>query len=249
MDAKLKYYLEIADNAFLLSHRLAECCSRGPFLEEDLAGTNVSLDLIGLAESIYEETGRQEGKGNTGNDIAYRREEHEYRNCLLTEQPNTDFAYIMTRQFFMDTFHYYLFSELASSSDPFLRAIGTKSLKEVTYHLKRSSEWMIRFGGGTEISRQKAQDAIDYLWKYTGELFTASEADLSLRADGISANLEKVRAFWIQKVNEVFYLADLKKPANDFQLTGGKSGIHSEYMGFMLAEIQFLTNKYPDAVW
>ncbi len=249
MEAKLNYYLEIADNAFILSHRLSECCSKGPFLEEDLAGTNVALDLIGLAESIYNEVARLEGKGQTGDDIAYRREEHEYVNCLLAEQPNTDFAYIMTRQFFMDVYHYYFFTELMNSSDEFLQAVATKSLKEVTYHLKRSSEWIIRFGGGTDVSRTKAQAAIDDLWKYTGELFQPSAADTCMRALKVSVDLEKLHKMWEQKVNEILYLAELKKPASDFQLNGGKSGVHSEYLGYMLAEIQFLTNKYPEAVW
>lgn len=249
MEDKVKYYLEIADNAFILSHRLSECSSNGPFLEEDLAGTNVALDLIGLAESMYNEAARLNKKGESGDDLAYRRSEHEYYNCLLTEQPNTDFAFIMTRQFFMDVFNYYLFVELSSSKDSFLRAIAAKSIKEVTYHLKRSSEWMIRFGRGTDVSKEKAQKAINSLWKHTGELFIASEADLNLAATEISANLDNVKEKWEQKVNEVLYLAHLKKPENNYVLTGGKSGIHSEYMGFMLSEIQYLTNRYPDAKW
>ncbi|OFZ56672.1 MAG: phenylacetate-CoA oxygenase subunit PaaI [Bacteroidetes bacterium RIFCSPHIGHO2_02_FULL_44_7] len=249
MDVKEKYYLEIADSAFILSHRLAECCSRGPYLEEDLAGTNNALDLIGLAESLYTEAAKMHEAGMSADDLAYRRSEGDYYNYLLCEQPNTDFAWIMTRQFFMDVFHYYFFSELIRSSDAFLQAVAHKTLKEVTYHLKRSSEWMVRFGGGTETSRLKAQNAIDGLWKYTGELFTASNADTCLRALHVSADLEVVRAKWLQKVNEVFYLANLKKPSNDYQVLGGKSGIHSEYMGHMLSDIQFLTNKYPEAIW
>jgi len=249
MEDKLKYYLEIADNAFILSHKLSECSSNGPFLEEDLAGTNVALDLIGLAESMYNEAAKIEGKGNTGDDLAYRRAEPDYFNCLLTEQQNSDFAYIMTRQFFMDTFNYYFFVELSNSSDEFLKAIAAKSLKEVTYHLKRSSEWMLRFGGGTEISSQKAQTAIDDLWKYTGELFASSEADKNLRDSGVSINLANVQAKWMQKVDEIFYLANLKKPESDYQMMGGKTGVHSEHMGFILTDIQYLTNKYPEATW
>ncbi|MDX2360269.1 MAG: phenylacetate-CoA oxygenase subunit PaaC [Crocinitomicaceae bacterium] len=249
MDDKLKYYLEIADNAFILSHRISECSSKGPFLEEDLAGTNVALDLIGLAESMYNEAAKIEGKGNTGDDLAYRRSEREYFNCLLTEQQNTDFAYIMTRQFFMDVFNYYFFVELANSSDDFLNAIASKSLKEVTYHVKRSSEWIIRLGGGTEVSNNKTQTAINDLWKYTGELFAASEADEHMRNDNISVSLENVQAKWMQKINEVFYLATLKKPESEYQMMGGKTGIHSEHMGFILTDIQYLTNKYPEATW
>lgn len=249
MEAKQKYYLEIADNAFILSHRLAECCSRGPFLEEDLASTNVALDLIGLAESLYGEAARLNPNSISGDDLAYRREEHEYFNCLLVEQENVDFAFIMTRQFFMDVYHYYFFSELTSSADPFLKAIASKSLKEVTYHLKRSSEWMIRFGGGTVESKSRAQKAVDDLWKYTGELFAPSAADTCMRSIGLSADLEKVKSRWEQKVSEILYLAELKKPESNDHVKGGKSGVHSEKMGYMLADIQFLTNKYPDAQW
>ena len=249
MEAREKYYLEIADNALILSHRLSENCSNGPFLEEDLACTNVALDLIGLAESIYNETAKNDSEINSGDDIAYRRNENDYVNCLLTEQPNKDFAYLMVRQFLMDTYNYYLFSELSNSSDEFLSAVGTKSLKEITYHLRRSSEWMLRFGNGTEVSKEKAQTAINDLWRYTEELFTASESDLALRDKGISADLEEVKSHWDQKVNEVFYLAHLNKPENEFQISGGKDGRHSEHMGYILNDMQYLTNKYPEASW
>lgn len=244
---KEKYYLELADNAHVLSHRLAENCSRGPFLEEDLACTNVALDLIGLAESVYNEIGRR--KGVSGDDIAYRREEHEYANCLLVEQPNEDFAHLMTRQFFMDAYHYDLYSELSGSGDTFLSALATKSLKEVTYHLKRSSEWMIRFGNGTEESKERVKAAIEKLWRYTDELFEVTEESREFVETGIFANPETIRKAWTQKVDEIFFLANLKKPENKFQLSGGKRGIHSEHMGYILTEMQFLTNKYPEATW
>jgi ring-1,2-phenylacetyl-CoA epoxidase subunit PaaC len=249
MEVKINYYLEIADNALILSHRLSENCSRGPFLEEDLACTNVALDLIGWAESMYNEAGKISDNDRTGDDFAYRRSENEYTNCLLVEQPNNDFAYLMVRQFLIDTFNYNLCLELTNSKDAFLSAVATKSIKEITYHLKRSSEWMLRFGNGTEVSKEKAQTAINDLWRYTDELFKASESNLELRSAGISADLEKVKENWEQKVNEIFYLANLKKPENQFQLFGGKTGRHSEHMGFLLNDMQFLTNKYPDAKW
>jgi ring-1,2-phenylacetyl-CoA epoxidase subunit PaaC len=249
MDASIKYYLEIADNALILSHRLSENCSRGPFLEEDLACTNVALDLIGMAESIYGKVAELEGKGRSGDDWAYRRSEAEYRNSLLAEQPNTDFAYIMVRQFFMDAFHYYFFAELRNSTDAFLQAIAAKSLKEITYHLKRSSEWMIRFGLGTDVSHAKATAAIDAQWRYTAELFKASKSDLELRESGVSIDLNHVKSAWDVKVNEIFYFSTLKKPENEFQMGGGKKGVHSEHMGYLLCEMQYLTNKYPEAIW
>lgn len=249
MEIREKYYVEIADNALILSHRLSENCSRGPYLEEDLACTNVALDLIGMAESIYNEIAKQPNSIATGDTLAYRRDESEYVNCLLAEQPNGDFAHLMVRQFMIDTFHYYLFSELTNSTDKFLAAIGTKSLKEITYHLRRSSEWMLRLGNGTDVSSQKAQTAIDNLWRFKDELFTASEADLQLRESGVSADLESIKENWNQKVSEVFYLSNLGKPENEFQLKGGKSGRHSEHFGYILNDMQFLTNKYPDATW
>jgi len=249
MKAKIAYYTEIADNAMILSHRLAENSSKGPFLEEDLACSNVALDLLGMAESIYEEAAKLKADGSIGDDLAYRKSEWEYKNVLLVEQPNGDFAHLMVRQFFMDVFNYYFLSELTKSKDEFLSAVGVKSLKEVTYHLKRSSEWMVRFGKGTEESAKRAQSAINDLWRYTDELFDASADDKQLRPEGISADLEAIHDDWKLKVAEVFYIANLKKPENLFQLKGGKQGNHSESFGFLLSEMQYLTNAYPDAKW
>jgi ring-1,2-phenylacetyl-CoA epoxidase subunit PaaC len=249
METQKKYYLQIADNALILSHRLSEYSSHGPFLEEDLANTNVALDLIGIAESILEETAKMDGKGLTGDDLAYRRGEHEFYNCLLVEQPNTDFAFIMVRQFLTDAFHFYFYSELTKSKDKFLSAIAFKSLKEITYHLRRSSEWLIRLGDGTKLANDKTQHAVDTLWKYSNEFFMENEVDLQMLETGKGANLKEVKSQWMQKVNEIFFLAHLKIPKNDFQMNGGKVGNHTEYMGYILAEMQFLPSKYPDAKW
>lgn len=248
-DAKIKYYLEIADNALILSHRLSENSSNGPFLEEDLACTNVALDLIGMAESLYNGAAELSDEDVTGDDLAYRRDEWNYYNTLLVEQPNNDFAHLMIRQFFTDAFNYYFLTELSHSNDEYLSAVGAKSLKEVTYHLRRSTEWMIRFGNGTVESFQRATAAINDLWRYTDEMFIPTEADLKLRESGISADLEKVKEEWNGKINEVLYLSTLKKPENQFQLNGGKEGRHSEYMGYILTEMQYLTNRYPEATW
>lgn len=247
MKEQSKLYLEIADNAMILSHRLAENSSNGPFLEEDLACSNVALDLIGLAEAVYNEIAKVENDGRTGDEIAFRRSEWEYVNSQLVEQPNSDFAVLMVRQFFMDVYHYKLFTMLSESKDAFLKAIAMKSLKEVTYHVKRSSEWMLRFGNGTETSNGKAQNAIDLLWRYTDELFTSEVSQDELNRAGI--NLVELKNHWENKVNEILYLAHLKKPENKFQLSGGRKGVHTEFMGYLLAEMQYLTNKYPDAKW
>lgn len=249
MDHKLKYYLQIADNALILSHRLSEYCSNGPFLEEDLANTNVALDLIGLAEATLEEAAKLEGNGRTGDDLAYHRPEHQFYNTLLMEQPNKDFAFIMVRQFFADAFDFAFFSELSKSKDPFLAALAVKTIKESTYHLRRSSEWMVRLGDGTPEANKKTQFAINTLWKFTGEFFQPSEADKAMIAEGVGVDLEKLQKTWNQKVKEILFMAHLDCPGENYQIFGGKDGKHTEYMGHILTEMQFLPTKYPDASW
>jgi ring-1,2-phenylacetyl-CoA epoxidase subunit PaaC len=250
MDLKLKYYLQIADNALILSHRLSEYCSRAPFLEEDLANTNVALDLIGIAEATLEQAAIIQGIGLSGDDLAYRRPENEFYNTLLVEQPNKDFAYIVVRQFLTDAYHVAFFSELTKSKDPFLSALAYKSIKEVTYHLRRSSEWMVRLGDGTEEAHVKVQTALDSLWKFAKEFFKETDADIFMQNKGFGADLSKVETAWNQKIREIYIMATLKyPPLNDSQVYGGKEGKHSEYLGHILAEMQFLPNKYPDAKW
>lgn len=249
MDLKFKYYLQIADSALILSHRLGEIVSRGPYLEEDIANTNVALDLIGLAESVYEAAALLENKGRTGDDLVYRRAEHEYCNANLMEQPNKDFAYILVRQFLMDAYHVYFFTELTKSKDEFLSAVAYKSLKEVTYHLRRSSEWLIRLGDGTTKASEKTKLAIANLWKFKFELFTENNADLAMKESGEGVDLKTVEKLWFQKVREVFYMAKLEVPTGDFIVGMGKDGNHTEYLGKLLAEMQFLPTQYPDAVW
>ena len=249
METKLKYYLQIADNALILSHRLSENCSKGPFLEEDLATTNVALDLIGCAESIYEEVALQEGKGKVGDYFAYRRKENEFLNVILVEQPNGDFAHLMVRQFFTDVFHFYFFTELMNSMDDFLKGLAHKTIKEVTYHLKRSSEWMVRLGKGTEESKHRTQVAINKFWKYTHEFFIENIVDKAMLDNEMGVDLAKIQKDWKLKVDEIFYLAHFSIPSNDFSIKGGKEGVHSENLGYILCEMQFLPSKYPDAIW
>ena len=249
MDLKLKYYLQIADNALILSHRLGEVVSRGPYLEEDIANTNVALDLIGMAEAIYEAAAVLENMGKSGDDLVYRRSEHEFFNVNLVEQPNKDFAYILVRQFLMDAFHVYFLTELTKSKDEFLSAVAIKSLKEVTYHLRRSSEWMIRLGDGTEEAAERTKIAISNLWKFKFELFAENDADLAMKERGEGVDLKIVEKLWKQKVREVFYMARLAVPEGEFVVGKGKSGNHTEYLGKILAEMQFLPTHYPDAVW
>ena len=249
MEAKLKYYLQIADNALILSHRLSEYCSHAPFLEEDLANTNVALDLIGLAESVLEGAAKIEEKGNTADDLAYRRSENQIFNVLLAEQPNKDFAYIVVRQFLMDAFDYKFFTELVKSKDEFLSAVAVKTLKESTYHLRRSSEWMVRLGDGTDEGNTRAQRALNDLWKYTDELFTENETDQQMKDAGVGVDLNLIKEQWLQKVREICFLSNLKIPDGTHQIKGGKEGRHSEHLGHILTEMQYLPIKYPDARW
>jgi ring-1,2-phenylacetyl-CoA epoxidase subunit PaaC len=249
MTNKATYYYQIADNALILSHRLAEFSSKAPYLEEDLATTNIALDLLGIAETIYDEIAVQEGLGRSADDLVYRRNESEFVNCQLVEQPNSDFAYIMVRQFFCDAFHFYFFSDLTNSQDDFLAKLSVKSIKQIAYHLRRSSEWMIRLGDGTEEAHEKTQRAIDDLWRYTGAFFEESEVDTAMKESGVGVDLEKLYSQWIEKVNEILYMSGLQIPENKFQLTGGKKGQHTEYLGYILAEMQYLPSKYPDAIW
>jgi ring-1,2-phenylacetyl-CoA epoxidase subunit PaaC len=248
MSAKLKYYLQIADNALILSHRLSEYSSYAPFLEEDLANTNVALDLIGQAESIYMKLAEIEGI-DTYDDYAYRRKEKDFLNCILVEQKNIDFAHIVVRQFLMDSFSYYFYVLLSDSKDEFLANFSIKSLKEVTYHLRRSSEWMIRLGDGTEEANEKVQVAFNRLWKYTPELFSPSDADIEMMNQNIGVDLNTVKEHWNQKVQEICFFAKIKLPNAVENIFKGKQGFHSENLGHILTEMQFLPNKYPDANW
>lgn len=243
-----KYYLQIADNALILSHRLSEYSSCAPFLEEDLANSNVALDLIGMAESIYIKVAEIE-KITNSDDLVYKRKESDFLNCLLVEQKNEDYAHIIVRQFLMDNFHFYFFLELSESKDLFLKGLALKSLKEVTYHLRRSSEWMIRLGDGTELANKKMQVAVNFLWKFIEELFEVSEIDSEMLAKNVGVDLSIVKHLFYQKLREIFYMSKLEIPEEKFKSLGGKQGKHTEELGHILCELQFLPTKYPEAIW
>ncbi len=244
-----KYTLRLGDNALILGHRLAENCSNGPYLEEDISVTNTALDLLGQAEAFLKYAAQVEGKNRTEDDLAYKRPEHQFYNLQLTEQPNQDFAHLQVRQFFMDAFNYYLYSELKNNKDLTLAAIAAKSLKEVTYHLRRSSEWMIRLGNGTQESKSRMQQAIDDLWQFTHEMFIADEVDKTLLKEEIAPDLSTVKKLWDNKVTTILQQAGLTAPENSYKATGSKKGYHTEYLGYILAEMQYLPRTYPDAKW
>jgi ring-1,2-phenylacetyl-CoA epoxidase subunit PaaC len=244
-----KYILRLADNSLILGHRLSENCSWGPYLEEDISITNTSLDLLGQAEEFLIYAAEVENEGRTADDLAYKRPEIEYYNVQLTEQPNDDFAHIQARQFFMDAFNFYLYSALKNSSDATIAAISAKSLKEVTYHLRRSSEWMIRLGKGTAESKERMQKAVNDLWQFTSELFEMDEVDEALISEGIAVDLKEIQKLWKEKVTEIFAMADLVQPEGGYNATGSRKGYHTEYLGYILAEMQYLPRAYPTAKW
>lgn len=246
---KFIYLLQLADNALMLGQRLAEWCGHGPVLEQDMALTNIALDQIGQARSLYQYAAEIEGEGKTEDDLAYLRDVWGYRNVLLVERPNGDFAQTIVRQFLFDAFNYYQFQLLCHSKDEQLAAIAKKALKEITYHLRFSSEWMIRLGDGTKLSHQKMQRALDELWMYTGELTTSTAIETQLGLQGIAADLGKVKSQYLKKLNEIITRATLKLPTDEWMQQGGKEGHHSEHLGYILAELQFLQRAYPNQNW
>jgi ring-1,2-phenylacetyl-CoA epoxidase subunit PaaC len=248
-EALYQYVLQIGDNALILGQRLGEWCGHGPVLEQDIAMTNIALDLMGQARSLMSYAAEVEGKSRTEDQVAFLRKEHEYRNVLLVEQPNEDFAYTIVRQFLFDSFHYYFQEALLESKDERLAAIAAKSLKEIRYHLKYSSEWMIRLGDGTEVSHEKIQTALDDLWMFSGELTQPNQIDQQMFQAGIGVDLNKIKTAVEEKVDEIIKIATLQKPSNDWMQSGGKEGRHTENMGFILSEMQYMQRAYPNMEW
>ena len=247
--AHLEYVLRMGDNALILGQRLSEWCGHGPVLEQDIAITNIALDLMGQARSLMQYAAELEGEGRNEDQIAFLRDAWDFRNVLLVEQPNQDWAYTITRQFYFDAFNYYFHRALTQSTDSHLAAIAEKSLKEVTYHLRYSSEWMIRLGDGTDLSHQKMQAAVDDLWMYTGELTEMNEVDQMMVEAGIGVDLNAIKPLYDEKTREILNMATLQLPADTWMQTGGKNGRHSEHLGYILADMQFMQRAYPDMQW
>ncbi len=246
----LNYTLHLADNALIIGHRNSEWCGHGPILEQDIAISNIALDCIGQARNFYQYAAELSGNGATEDSLAYLRDVIDYKNCLLTELPNGDWAHTVLRQFFFSAYQYFLYQQLQTSSNAQLAAIAEKSLKEVTYHLRWSSEWVIRLGDGTEESKHRMLLALEELWSYTGELFLAASYELLAVSEGYGVNVSMIKNEWNKKVTAVFEEATLPLPAeNTWMQTGGKEGKHTEHLGFILAEMQFLQRAYPGAEW
>ena len=244
-----EYIISIGDNALILGQRLGEWCGHGPALETDMAMTNISLDLFGMVRSYYQYAAEVEGKGRTEDDIAFLRFERDYRNVQLVEQPNGNFADTITRQFFFDAWHSLFLHELGKSSDTQLAAIAAKSIKEVKYHLRFSSQWVLRLGDGTAESHDKMQDAVDDLWMFTEELVTPTELEKEMAAKGIGVDVSKLKVAYYEKLESVLNEATIKIPKKQWMQQGGKSGIHTEYLGHLLSEMQYLQRAYPGANW
>jgi len=248
-EALFKYILRIADNNLVLGHRLSEWTGRGPMLEEEMALCNMALDLLGQANALLQYAAQVEGKGRTEDDLAYLRNDRDFYNTLLAEQPNGDWAFTIARQFLTDTFDFYFYDELRKSADHTLAGIAAKAHKEATYHLRHSSAWTERLGDGTEESHQRMQRAIHELWRFTDELFEMNEVDDILLREKVAVDLRGVKTKWNQKVDEVLAAATLQRPDNVFMQRGSREGIHTEHLGHLLAEMQHLHRTHPGVKW
>ena len=254
MDKTLfEYLLRLGDTSLILSQRLGAWTGHGPILEEDLALTNTALDLLGQARMWLTLAGEVEGAGRDEDALAYHRDTHQFHNVLLVERANGNYADTMARQFLFDVWHYFLLQRLEQSSDERVAAIAAKSIKEVTYHVRRSSDMVVRLGDGTEESHAKMQAAIDDAWRFTGELFADDAVDQDVAARGIGCELSALRAPWLAHVREVLEEATLTVPdetaANHLAYRGGRQGRHTEELGYVLAEMQYLPRAYPGATW
>ncbi|MBC8883283.1 phenylacetate-CoA oxygenase subunit PaaC [Flavobacterium piscinae] len=245
----IQYIFGIADNCLILGQRLGELCGHGPSLETDIAMTNISLDLLGQTRSYYQYVAKLQGGDATEDTVAFLRLEREYKNVLLVEQPNTDFAYSIARQFFFDVFHLALLNELQNSKDEMLKAIANKSIKEVSYHVRFSSDWTKRLGDGTEESHQKIQTAINDLWIFTDELFHQTDADKDMVQQGIGVDVTLLKDEYYKKVSSILEEATLEIPQVEYFQKGGKMGVHSEHMGYLLSDLQYMQRTYPNMTW
>jgi len=245
----INYILHLADTTLILSHRNSEWCGYGPILEQDIALTNIALDLLGQARNFYQYAAKLKGEEFDEDKLAYLRDSNEFKNHLLVEHTNGDWAVTILRQFYFSCYQHFFYNELKNSSDEQLAAIAIKSLKEVTYHIRWSSEWVIRLGDGTQESNNKMQNAVELLKDFIDEFFVKTDYENDLLKDAISVDVKSIQAKWQQKVNDVFEEATLKFiPSINHQI-GGKNGSHSEHLTTLLDEMQTLQRTYPNSVW
>ena len=243
-----KYILRIADTTLILSQRLSEWCSKGPSLEEDIALSNISLDLLGQANGLLEYVSKLNGEISP-DEYAFKRDEREFYNFQICEIENGHFGDTIIRQFLIDIYFKLYYQELEKSKDETLSALATKSLKEVSYHLRHSSNWVIRLGDGTQESKDKIQKSLNNIWKYTGEFFEMDELDKKMLKEKIGVNNKNLKKDWDKLVDETLIKAKLKRPEDGYMMTGSRKGIHTEMLGKILSEMQYLPRAYPDAKW
>lgn len=243
------YALRRADDALILGHRLSEWCGHAPLLEEEMALANMALDLIGQARELYSYAAEVENAGHDEDALAYRRDERQYRNLLLVEQPNGDFARTIVRQLLYAAFAEPFWRATMASNDATLAAIAAKSHKECAYHLRHAAEWVIRLGDGTPESHRRAQAAVEDLWAFTGEVFQADDSERDLIAAGIAIDPDGLRIPWRRTIEDVLGRATLIVPPDGWAQSGGRAGRHSEHLGHLLTELQYLQRTYPEATW
>ncbi len=243
------YLVRLADDNVVLGQRLSEYIARAPELEEDLAVANIGLDHIGVAQHLYTYAAEVEGEGRSEDDFAFWRTEREFTNVLLVEQPHEGFGELIARQFLFDAYQLELWEALSQSSDERLAGIAAKALKEARYHLRHTSSWVVRLGDGTDESHRRMQDAIDAMWRFTGELFEAHDLDRQIAAEGVGVDPATLRQAWDATVDEVLAEAKLQRPDDPYQATGGRTGMHTEHLGHLLAEMQWMQRTHPELQW
>ena len=248
-EALFNYTLRLGDTSLILAQRLSEWTGHGPFLEEDLALTNIALDIFGRGKSLLEYAAKLEGKGRTEDDLAFFRNDREYFNALITEQPNGDYAKTIIRQAIIDCFDLLFYTELAKSKDATLAGIAAKSIKEITYHKRHSFSWVNRFGNGTEESFTRLQKGLNEIWPYAGELFEMNEVDSVLIKDGITVDLNAIKPVWEKEIGQLITKANLVLPEGSYAHTGSRKALHSEHLSYILAEMQSIPRMHPNAKW
>lgn len=248
-EALFKFLIHLGDNALILGHRLSEWCGHGPILEQDIALTNISLDFIGQARLFYQYAAELEGKGRTEDDLAYLRYEREYTNCLIVEQPNGHWGKTIMRQFLYDIYNQLLFASLSQADDPHLSAIAQKSLKEINYHCEYSTEWLYRLSGGSSVGQEKMQSALNDLYHYTGELIEPFEIKTLLRQSKLIPEIKEESKKYFDQIHHHLEAAGLKVPYGRAMQTGGRKGLHTEHMGYILTELQYMQRAYPNMEW
>jgi ring-1,2-phenylacetyl-CoA epoxidase subunit PaaC len=247
--ALIAYTLRLADNALILAQRMVELVAAEPELEEELANANFALDFIGQARMLYTHAGELEGEGRKEDDFAFMRDEREFCNLLLLEQPNGHFGDALVRQFLFEAYYVHLLEALTRCGDQGLTEIAARAIKELRYHFRHSSNWLIRLGDGTELSHERAQTSLNEVWRYTGEMFAADAIDTVIQEHFDGPDLDEINGLWRRDVEKVVAEATLTMPNDEWMATGGKQGRHSEHLGFLLAEMQYLQRSFPGASW